>query len=85
MEMVRQDTAEEIKINNEWQTMRDAHDELKAIGAELNVPTQVVNDRTFGFGYDASIAWRLAIALYVKAGGTPWRLAGRGKSGRVGA
>ena len=53
----------------------DAHDELKAIGAELNVPTQVVNDRTFRFHHLASMAWRLSIALYVKAGGMPWRLA----------
>lgn len=53
----------------------DAHDELKAIGAEFNVPTQVLNDRTFDFKYVASMAWRLGIALYVKAGGMPWRLA----------
>ena len=53
----------------------DAHDELKAIGAELSMPTQVINDRTFDFRYVASLSWRLAIALYVKAGGTPWRLA----------
>lgn len=53
----------------------DAHDELKAIGVELNVPSQVMNDRTFDFKYLASLAWRLAIALYVKAGGMPWRLA----------
>ena len=53
----------------------DAHDELKAIGAELSMPTQVINDRTFDFPYAASLSWRLAIALYVKAGGTPWRLA----------
>ena len=53
----------------------DARDELKAIGAELAIPTQVINDRTFAFQYLASVAWRLAIALYVKAGGTPWRLA----------
>ena len=53
----------------------DAHDELKAIGAELAIPTQVINDRTFRFGYPASVSWRLAIAIYVKAGGTPWRLA----------
>lgn len=53
----------------------DAHDELKAIGAELSIPTQVINDRTFNFRYLASVSWRLAIALYVKAGGTPWRLA----------
>ncbi|MEA9731871.1 nuclease PIN [Xanthomonas campestris] len=55
----------------------DAHDTLKSIGAQLGVPTQVVNDRAFAFAekFAASIAWRLAIALYVKAGGTPWRLA----------
>jgi len=53
----------------------DAHDELKAIGAELGIPSQAINDRSFGFRYVASLAWRLAIALYVKAGGTPWRLA----------
>ena len=53
----------------------NAHDELKAIGAELGIPTQGLNDRTFTFEYVASVAWRLAIALYVKAGGTPWRLA----------
>ena len=53
----------------------DAHDELKAVGAELAIPTQVINDRTFAFRHPASVSWRLAIALYVKAGGTPWRLA----------
>ncbi len=53
----------------------DAHDELKSIGAELSMPTQVINDRTFDFRYVASLSWRLAIAIYVKAGGTPWRLA----------
>lgn len=53
----------------------DAHDEMKAIGAEIAIPTQIINDRTFSFNYLASISWRLAIALYVKAGGIPWRLA----------
>ena len=53
----------------------DAHDEVKAVGAELAIPTQVINDRTFDFRYLASVSWRLAIAFYVKAGGTPWRLA----------
>ena len=53
----------------------NAHDEVKAIGAELAIPTQVINDRTFTFQHPASVSWRLAIALYVKAGGTPWRLA----------
>jgi hypothetical protein len=53
----------------------DAHDALKALGAQFSIPTQVLNDRTFSFRYKASIAWRLGIALYVKAGGVPWKLA----------
>jgi hypothetical protein len=55
----------------------DAHDALKALGAQFGVPTQVINDRSFEFSakFAASIAWRLAIALYVKAGGIPWKLA----------
>lgn len=53
----------------------DAHDALKVIGARYGIPTQVLNDRAFAFSAKASIAWRLAIALYVKAGGVPWKLA----------
>lgn len=53
----------------------DAHDALKAIGAKYNIPTQVLNDRVFTFNFKASLAWRLATALYVKAAGTPWKLA----------
>lgn len=53
----------------------DAHDALKALGARYSIPTQVVNDQTFSFRYKASLAWRLGIALYVKAGGVPWKLA----------
>lgn len=52
----------------------DAHDALKALGAKYNIPTQVLNDRVFTFNYKASLAWRLATALYVKAAGTPWKL-----------
>lgn len=53
----------------------DAHDVLKALGAKHGIPTQVVNDRTFSFSNKAQLAWRLSIALYVKAGGMPWKLA----------
>lgn len=53
----------------------DAHDALKALGAKYNIPTQVLNDRVFTFKHKASLAWRLATALYVKAAGTPWKLA----------
>lgn len=53
----------------------DAHDVLKALGARYNIPTQVLSDRVFTFTHKASLAWRLATALYVKAAGTPWKLA----------
>lgn len=53
----------------------DAHDALKSLGAIQGIPTQLINDRSFVFGYKASLAWRLSIALYVKAGGIPWKLA----------
>lgn len=53
----------------------DAHDALKALGAKYNIPTQVLNDRVFAFAHRASLAWRLSTALYVKAAGTPWKLA----------
>ncbi|EPR21203.1 nuclease PIN [Agrobacterium sp. JL28] len=53
----------------------DAHDALKALGAKYNIPTQVLNDRVFSFTHTASRSWRLATAIYVKAAGTPWKLA----------
>lgn len=53
----------------------DAHDSLKCLGAQLGIPTQVINDRTFSFKLKASLAWRLSIALFSKAGGIPWKLA----------
>lgn len=53
----------------------DAHDELKALGAAFGIPTQVINDRAVSFGLKSSLSWRLSIALYAKAGGTPWKLA----------
>jgi hypothetical protein len=53
----------------------DLHDQLKALAAPLGVPTQVVwEDGALIFPYQCSLAWRLSIALYAKAGGTPWRL-----------
>jgi hypothetical protein len=53
----------------------DAHDFVKAEGAIRAIPTQVVNDRVFTFRYPAQRSWRLSIAMYVKAGGIPWKLA----------
>jgi hypothetical protein len=56
-------------------TTFDAHDTLKVLAAAAGIPTQVLNDRAFAFRHRASLAWRLSIALYVKAGGVPWKLA----------
>lgn len=53
----------------------DAHDELKALAAQQGIPTQVVNDKSLLFGNHGARAWRLAIAMYAKAGGIPWKLA----------
>jgi len=53
----------------------DAHDELKALGAQLGIPTQVVNDKSLRFDNWGARSWRLAVALYAKSGGTPWKLA----------
>jgi hypothetical protein len=65
-----------------WQRWRasdddtsDLHDELKASAAPIGAPTQLLwEHRALSFPYKCSLAWRLSIALYAKAGGTPWRL-----------
>lgn len=56
----------------------DLHDFLKANSAALGIPMQIVNDRPSGalsYYCRCSVAWRLSIALYCKAGGIPWTLA----------
>lgn len=50
------------------------HDAIKGVGAGLSLSTQVVNDHPWEYRCRASVAWRLTIALYAKAGGTPWKL-----------
>lgn len=52
----------------------DLHDLIKAICAARGIPTQVLNDDAFTYRCRASVAWRLGIALYVKAGGVPWKM-----------
>lgn len=69
-----------VHLPEAWRTASrapdfDAHDALKAMGAAKGIPTQVINDRAIAFDFKASLAWRLSIALYVKAGGVPWKLA----------
>lgn len=63
----------------QWKTSSDEafdlHDILKATAAPVGAPTQLMwEDRALTYQYKCSLAWRLSIALYAKAGGTPWRL-----------
>jgi hypothetical protein len=52
----------------------DLHHEIKSIAAVAGIPTQFLNDGALTYRDRCSVAWRLGIAQYVKAGGTPWRL-----------
>lgn len=56
----------------------DLHDHVKAAAAQLGLPTQIVTDQALTYHCRASVSWRLATALYAKAGGTPYKLAAGG-------
>lgn len=53
----------------------DLHDHLKASTAARGIPIQLIRDKALTYGCQASVMWRIGIALYVKAGGVPWKLA----------
>jgi hypothetical protein len=52
----------------------DLHDFIKAKTAAQAIPTQILNDDAWTYRCRASVAWRLGLALYVKAGGIPWKM-----------
>lgn len=56
----------------------DLHDHVKAAAARLGLPTQIVTDLALSYRCRASVSWRLSMALYAKAGGTPYKLAAGG-------
>lgn len=54
----------------------DLHDHLKAATAARRLPVQLVReDKALAYSDQASVMWRIGLALYVKAGGIPWKLA----------
>jgi len=54
----------------------DLHDELKAFCAIMGVPIQIVReDSALSYSDQASVMWRLGLAIYAKSGGIPWKLA----------
>lgn len=54
----------------------DLHDYLKASCAARGLPIQLVReDKALAYFDRASVMWRIGLALYVKAGGIPWKLA----------
>jgi hypothetical protein len=71
-----------IYLPEQWQagfedleTGFDLHDFLKAKTAIQNIPTQILREgKVINYKCRCSVMWRLSIALYVKAGGVPWKL-----------
>lgn len=54
----------------------DLHDHLKAIAASEGICIQMLrDDKALDYRCRCSVAWRLGVALYTKAGGVPWVLA----------
>lgn len=55
----------------------DLHDHVKAVSAMRGTPTQILlEDSAISYRCRASVMWRQGIALYAKAGGVLWKLAG---------
>ncbi|MDP9420644.1 MAG: hypothetical protein M3P53_10945 [Actinomycetota bacterium] len=53
----------------------DLHDFIKVTAADHGIATQIIRDSALTYPDRCSVAWRLSIATYTKAGGVPWKLA----------
>jgi hypothetical protein len=54
----------------------DLHDHVKAATAARRLPVQLLReDKALAYPDQASVMWRIGLALYVKASGIPWKLA----------
>ena len=54
----------------------DLHDHIKAFTAAVGIPVQLVREgRAVSYECQASVMWRIGLAIYAKAGGVPWKLA----------
>lgn len=50
----------------------DLHDSIKIYCARKNIKVQFLNDKSMTYFDEARVKWWLSLAMFTKAGGTPW-------------